>query len=359
MTISKLENTVKPLDEINKINEIIDDKVSKSGDTMTGSLAIEASSGEPIKIRDTNLVKGTAPEENHYKSVRYLDSNDDDLGGLQHRYLTDGSMALSLTIPSLTQANTYNGIYAISNPDGTFTTQAPTPPSGDNSTKIATTAFVNTDFLPKSGGTVDWLNVNGSLQREGTGTPSIAIKNTEIERGVAPSTNRGAHYYHMTDKNGAVIGQVATELYTNRRNVVKLQVYSADGTTAPAIRVNAYADNTVGFEFPKCTTKATKTSSARNDLVAVVVQNYVNGTSWYRVWSDGWIEQGGQCTCGDTVTFLKAFSNTNYTPIATRRDQSGQNFPMCIQSRTTTKMAVTASGDTGGNWKASWYACGY
>lgn len=35
-----------------------------------------------------------------------------------------------------------------------------------------------------------------------------------------------------------------------------------------------------------CTTKATTTSSASSTNPAVVVTNYVNGTEWYRVWSD-------------------------------------------------------------------------
>ena len=44
----------------------------------------------------------------------------------------------------------------------------------------------------------------------------------------------------------------------------------------------------------------------------------MNGTDWYRVWSDGWIEQGGCYTAGSsavsaTINFLKAFSDTNYT----------------------------------------------
>ena len=75
------------------------------------------------------------------------------------------------------------------------------------------------------------------------------------------------------------------------------------------------ADGQALFEFPKCTAKATTTSSAANNKVAVIVQNYVNGTSWYRVWSDGWIEQGGRHSAGDSVSvaLLKAFSNTNYT----------------------------------------------
>ena len=47
-----------------------------------------------------------------------------------------------------------------------------------------------------------------------------------------------------------------------------------------------------------------------------ITETYVNGTSWYRVWSDGWIEQGGKTTIptasGTTINFLKSFSNTNY-----------------------------------------------
>jgi len=45
-----------------------------------------------------------------------------------------------------------------------------------------------------------------------------------------------------------------------------------------------------------------------------IVENYVSGTSWYRVFSDGWMEQGGKLTSvadstDTTVTFLKAFKN--------------------------------------------------
>lgn len=47
-----------------------------------------------------------------------------------------------------------------------------------------------------------------------------------------------------------------------------------------------------------------------------IVETYVNGTSWYRVYSDGWCEQGGQVSLNDAtstaVTFLKPFLNTNY-----------------------------------------------
>ena len=50
---------------------------------------------------------------------------------------------------------------------------------------------------------------------------------------------------------------------------------------------------------------------------ATVVDTYVSGTSWYRVWSDGWIEQGGRLAYGSsstatTVSLLKPMSDTNF-----------------------------------------------
>lgn len=46
--------------------------------------------------------------------------------------------------------------------------------------------------------------------------------------------------------------------------------------------------------------------------VQCVVETYSNGTEWYRVWSDGWCEQGGIKDTSGSVTFLKPFINTNY-----------------------------------------------
>lgn len=49
---------------------------------------------------------------------------------------------------------------------------------------------------------------------------------------------------------------------------------------------------------------------------AYIVETYRNGTEWYRVWSDGWIEQGGRVddtVTQVTLTFLKPFANTDYT----------------------------------------------
>ena len=66
-----------------------------------------------------------------------------------------------------------------------------------------------------------------------------------------------------------------------------------------------------------CTTPATTKSTASLDAPCYVIENYVNGTSWYRTYSDKWLEQGGVATgagntTGATVTLMKSYKNADY-----------------------------------------------
>ena len=63
------------------------------------------------------------------------------------------------------------------------------------------------------------------------------------------------------------------------------------------------------------------TEDESSNTVDVVVEKYSDGVNWYRVWSDGWIEQGGvvpvSIATADTatavsVTYLKSFTGTVY-----------------------------------------------
>ena len=81
---------------------------------------------------------------------------------------------------------------------------------------------------------------------------------------------------------------------------------SADGTPVsytktPPAPCSAEEITTAGwFRLPTCSVKT-------------AIETYSNGTEWYRVWNDGWKEQGGLITGAKTVlTFNKPFSNTNY-----------------------------------------------
>lgn len=93
-----------------------------------------------------------------------------------------------------------------------------------------------------------------------------------------------------------------------------------------------------------------------------ITETYENGTSWYRVYSDGWCEQGGQIVqTGDayiTVSFLKPFINTNYVifknqPYDNFNPESGYHSSFFNY---TTSSAQTRNY-TGEN--SMWQACGY
>lgn len=94
-----------------------------------------------------------------------------------------------------------------------------------------------------------------------------------------------------------------------------------------------------------------------------ITETYVNGTNWYRVWSDGWIEQGGYfSTDTATVTFLKAFATSAYNVQTTcgtgESDRSVRTFPIRLGSMTTTGMIIQ-SCPSFAQTPVYWYACGY
>ena len=92
--------------------------------------------------------------------------------------------------------------------------------------------------------------------------------------------------------------------------------------------------------------------------LTVVAESY-SANSWYRKYSDGWIEQGGKTTgsSGFTLTFPLAFSNTNYSFVCNTQGNStgyGYKRSAWISSRTAT--TVHLGSDAGD--PAIWYACG-
>lgn len=80
---------------------VIDGKVSKSGDTMTGQLII-TSSETRIEQNDTGVVKGTNPSSNTYWGIIFNASGGDDtyqskrLGYIEETLKTDGSTTLNI-----------------------------------------------------------------------------------------------------------------------------------------------------------------------------------------------------------------------------------------------------------------------
>lgn len=96
------------------------------------------------------------------------------------------------------------------------------------------------------------------------------------------------------------------------------------------------------------------------DAKVYITETWSNGTSWYRKYSDGWIEQGGEFAkprdTKITVSFPVAFKNTNYTISTSQYARTG-DIPVCGFTQKFTTNITHNNNSWGCSW--GWYACGY
>ena len=100
-----------------------------------------------------------------------------------------------------------------------------------------------------------------------------------------------------------------------------------------------------------------------------IVESSYTENSWYRVWSDGFIEQGGyvaitsSAVSTKTITFPVSFTNTGYTLLnglitgATAADMAAKNLGSG-SNKTLTGFTMHITTTTYAQGK-SWFACGY
>lgn len=94
----------------------------------------------------------------------------------------------------------------------------------------------------------------------------------------------------------------------------------------------------------------------------LVEYRYNEDGSWYRKYSDGWLEQGGMLPAegayvNRTITLVKAMANSSYIVLLENGYPSRMNEMHGVWNKTTTSFQATnirVSGDGQGNW----YACG-
>lgn len=132
--------------------------------------------------------------------------------------------------------------------------------------------------------------------------------------------------------------------------------------------LNAKADTDLsnlsnGLTNTICTTMPTTVTTATLRKPAVVIQNYRSAAGFFRVWSDGFIEQGGIAAGGPNslnVSFFVPFSSTTYVAEVTGVDSTSTGYIYSAYNRTTTGMTIyTAYGGATAVCAKSWYACGY
>lgn len=136
--------------------------------------------------------------------------------------------------------------------------------------------------------------------------------------------------------------------------------WSETDTTSKAYIQNKPTIPTVPTNVSAFTNDAGYIRSSSLVQSPVIIQTYSNGTSWYRIWSDGWCEQGGNVFVSGSgastskITYLKEFANTNYFVDSNYVASSDNMYGQCYK--------LTTTGCTIKIYKGidhRWYACGY
>ena len=103
----------------------------------------------------------------------------------------------------------------------------------------------------------------------------------------------------------------------------------------------------------------------------ILKEKYSNGSSWYRVYSDGWIEQGGKYTTSYkrdinvVITFAKSFANSVHCLRLQSMDTITSDYAEVASSGVTSitlknfRGRVYGHSDKDTPYGFYWYACGY
>ena len=254
------------------------------------------------------------------------------------------------------------------------------------------------EYLPLSGGTM-----TGRIQKNGFLAQNIVDDNLLVIRGGTDATsaflglcgknhsNKGMAYFCATDGTNTTNFCVLPEGYATlagskvitsaggtltgtitTSNTVGLvgsgnymdvgYRYSDNNGAIMAFRSSSYTNNPGGFDIFARNGTNTYTLNGRADTgnlswggkKVVCVTSYRSGTLWYRLFNDGFIEQGGtdtRTTASDvTISFPKAFTSTNIQVV------TGSHTGYSVV-RSKTKTTFVLGRNTANT--TYWYACGY
>ena len=167
-----------------------------------------------------------------------------------------------------------------------------------------------------------------------------------VERFVLPDGEEV--YLRVTSIGGGEWGSITGDINNQTDLIDKLNL-KADET-----QLSAYALKTDLTKYNK----------------SYVTETYKNGTSWYRKWSNGYIEQGGSYTGSGygiaTIALPVSFSDTDYFVVASRI-APGSDFASNngMDAKSVTDLGGSVCEKTLSSFGMQkqgthmWYACGY
>lgn len=206
------------------------------------------------------------------------------------------------------------------------------------------------------------------------GIPNVE-GDTGINVGSIPSsTPSSGAFYHKTTTIEHLVGSSynikPAILFDASRNS---KVYGASDTVTPESHSWVMCVVAYGIATNVGSVDIQNVMSAVNAVQAKVDSKLEAGTvhitetwkstessSWYRKWSDGWIEQGGtlqpSSTSFESFSFPVEMKDTNFLIVGNHIGTTNSTYAVTFTKLTTTS-AETKSGVSG--YAIKWYVCGY
>lgn len=240
-------------------------------------------------------------------------------------------------------------------------------------TVIPTQEWIEGNFVNLTGS----QNISGVKTFNG-GTIPIRTYASYMDSTQAP-TEYKEQGIQTFDVNNKRIGAWATSISTNgeirsfisaSREINRQMVYSVLSTHIDQSG-NMYAIAPAAPASTDNSNKIPTTSWVNNyvrNTVRTITQTYGNNTNWYRVWSDGFIEQGGLregTLVGVNISFTHTFTKPfTQVPLVVAKVWSTQGAGYDMVRGITTSNFTFLGQSAGGNYQTnnrgvSWYACGY
>lgn len=212
------------------------------------------------------------------------------------------------------------------------------------STKVATKTEVTAALdgkLSTSGGTV-----NGSITVDG-GNYSGLVRGAGVQDFEIIGANNDGCFNFFPGESGSFSAKKSASLflastgYTGSTIGIGQFMLSAMNATTGAKSLAGYPDGSLTW--------------CGHNVISVVAESY-GGSSWYRKYSDGWIEQGGNASFPAEgfldVTFPIAFNNNPYTITFC----SNSDTPTWLANYTPTTFTLARGNNP--SIAVWWYACG-
>lgn len=323
--------------------------------TLTGGMAVV----DTMIVRDLSAVKGTNPSSACFMGIWFADkdavpgaatTNANVLGAIEAAIRNDGTSDVKM--------------YSNRNEAGTddraqimvgwrFDSAGVLVPSTFLTNTVSMVGYETQRTyrvfrIEKDGDNADNFVISGANQTTFLCSGEIGYDDPEAAA-IRAALRKSAEDVVIASDNRVVIASNC-----NSRDISQVKIAYLDSSGyfhLPVDPVSSSNDDSIP------TTRWVNTKITESRPKAYVTATYRSGSSWYRKWSDGFIEQGGHCGNSGTQSFVTAFTDyANVTLVGSPTSGGAADDCFCVLNPTSNTSFSVSAARFGG---VDWYACGY